>query len=124
MKDLKGLIEKRIKEKGFTKDLISSHIGMERTGFYQALKKNNLSLEKLEKVMTILNIEPNYFFEWNNEIDLNQVNEPISEYGRKKNDIKIDTGVSEVDFLRSQVANLTKIIENLSRVIDSKNINN
>lgn len=123
MRNLKEVVSKRIDTLGLTKEFVANKLDMSRVGFWQALENSSLKQEKLSILFELLNIEPNFFFDWNKEIDLNQVNEPVLEYGRKKSDTKIDTGVSEVDFLRSQVASLTKIIENLSRVIDSKNIN-
>jgi hypothetical protein len=121
MKNLKDIVSKRINTLGMTKEFVANKLDMSRVGFWQSLENSTLNQKKLSILFDLLNIEPNYFFDWKKEIDLNQFNEPEIKY-KNKNDIKIDIVVTEVDFLRLQVTKLTAIIENLSKVIDIKNI--
>lgn len=122
MKDLKTIIEAKIKEKGISKDLISNYIGMERTSFYLALKKGDIKLKNFAPMLELLNIEPNYFFEWSNENITHHINEPDEKYEyKKKNDTKSDT-LSEIEYLRLQNDRLLRIIENFSLQIDTKSI--
>lgn len=122
MKDLKDLIEQGIKRKGFTKALIYNEIGKTQSGFEYALKNSTFSLKEFDSIRRLLDIDPNIFFEVNGDIDINQVNEPPATYLKIKNYenkvIKSDT--SEVDFLRSQVEQLTAIIAELSKKVESK----
>jgi hypothetical protein len=105
MKNLKEAIELQIERKGLTKELIYSSIGMTNSGFWHALKKETFSVKKFDKLLNILKIEPNYIFEW--------------ELNGENNEQKIkNEPVSEVDFLRNQVKDLTLIIVELSKKVD------
>lgn len=123
MKNLKQIIENKIKEKKYTKELIYSNLGMTKAGFDSALKNESLKLKHFSKLADFLTIEPNDFFEWNQTNDLNIVSEPeyFIPYG-KKNDTKNDT-MTEVQYLRSQNDKLLRILENFSLKTDTKNIN-
>lgn len=122
MKDLKDLIEQGIKRKGFTKALIYNEIGKTQSGFEYALKNSTFSLKEFDSIRRLLDIDPNIFFEVSTEIDQYQVNEPMESYRKVKNSenkmLKSDT--TEVEFLRSQVRELTAIIGELSRKVESK----
>jgi hypothetical protein len=122
MQKLKDIIDGRIAAKGYTKDLIINAIGMSRAGWYSALEKESFSLKNFKKLSDLLDIEPNKYFDWNEAIDINQVNEQQSTYLKIKNYenkvLKSDT--TEVEFLRSQVEQLTAIIAELSKKVESK----
>jgi transcriptional regulator with XRE-family HTH domain len=122
MKNLKEVVGKRIETLELTNEYVAGKLGMSRTGLWQSLEKSSLKPEKLQILFELLNIEPNFIFGWNRENLTSVLNEPIEEYKiKRKNDTKVDT-LSEVDFLRSQVKELTEIIKKLSSKIDTSGI--
>jgi transcriptional regulator with XRE-family HTH domain len=122
MKELKEIIEQKIRNTGYTYELISKELGMSRTGLYQSLENNSLKLEKFNTLSKILRIEPNDFFNWELKNEQIELNEPLSLYGKfnkkKKIDTKNESELNEVDFLRNRVVELIGIISELSKKID------
>jgi hypothetical protein len=106
MKNLKETIEAKTKGSDWTNELIAKEIGMSRVGFYQALEKNSLKLDKLLRLLRLFNIEPNDLFNWNVEKSNNAISEPKHEYGPIKKDTE-GVSVGEVESLTSAINNLT-----------------
>ena len=120
MKDIKALIETGIKRKGYTKALVYNEIGKTQSGFEYALKNSTFSLEEFDKIAKLLNIEPNYFFDFGSQIDINQVNEPLIAYRKVKNYenkmLKTEGSESEtIKELLKQNTELIAIIKNLTK---------
>jgi transcriptional regulator with XRE-family HTH domain len=106
MKNLAELIENKIQEKGWSIQLIASEIGMSRTNVYAAMKINDLKLSSFDKLSDLLNIEPNYFFEWNKKEE--KVIEKDYSYPNENELIAYYRG--QIDKLTSTVNNLTELL--------------
>lgn len=116
MRPIKEFIEQKIKEKGITKELIISTLGMSRVGFDQSLRNETISLKNYGRIVDILCIDPSEIFsEVISMIDKSSVEQNIPD----KFDTELDTH-SEILFLRTQVSELTGIISNLSRLLNAQ----
>lgn len=110
MKNLEELIEDKVANYGYTKTQIYNELNRSNSSFAYALKKMSFSIEELETMLKILNIEPNYFFEW--EENSTQILEPIP---RKEKSSLTKDASSEVEFLRTLVEKQAEIIKELSK---------
>jgi hypothetical protein len=123
MKNLQEIIDQKIINEGYTKTLIYNELGRSASSFEYALNKMSFSLLEFEKISKILNLEPNYFFEWPNSSSQNLVNEPKSSSRIIKKDTVAVSG-GEVEFLRGQIdflnAQIGKLTDAIGKMADSK----
>lgn len=110
----------KLEQKGSTKDLLMKHLGLSRGTLYNKLKKSDFSVQEFEQTCKFLKISP---MDWFNvqgfiqpEIDINQVNEPMTSYLKiKKYENKMLKTPDTVDSLIQQNQKLIEIIDRLTK---------
>lgn len=110
MKNLEEVIEDKVTNYGYTKTQIYNELNRSNSSFGYALKKMSFSIEELDKILKILNVEPNYFFEWGE--NSTQIPEPSP---KKQKTISSKDANSEIEFLRTLVEKQAEIIKELSK---------
>lgn len=113
MQNLKEVVNQRIENSNWTKELISSSLSMSRTGLWQALENNSLKLEKINILFQILDIEPNMFFEWQSTRSVDNGNLERKNEGLDT----VDVSSMENAFLRNQIVVLNNQIDDLIKTI-------
>lgn len=120
--EINEYVSMKIDQSKLTKELIYTSLDMSKGTFYTKLRTGDYSVSEFIRLASILNFDPSEWFRQSNKIDINQVNEPPATYLKIKNYenkvLKSDT--TEVEFLRSQVEQLTAIVAELSRKVENK----
>lgn len=108
MKNLKEIIQKKIKEKGLTMTQFTDLIGITRTAIYKLYNENSTSVETLEKIAEVLEMSVGDFFESKNIVE-----EPPVGYTTIKNEELIELQKMALGNLKKELEQ-TKNIENVS----------
>ncbi len=108
MKNLKEIIQKKIKEKGLTMTQFTDLIGITRTAIYKLYNENSTSVETLEKIAEVLEMSVGDFFESKNIVE-----EPQVGYTTIKNEELIELQKMALGNLKKELEQ-TKNIENVS----------
>ena len=85
MKNIKEIVQKKIKEKGLSMNEFTELIGISRTAIYKLFSENSTSIETLEKISEVLGMSTSEFFESSKIIE-----EPLAGYTIIKNEELIE----------------------------------
>lgn len=109
-----------MQKKEITKQFISSQLGISRQGLDLKLKNNKIDVNDYLRLSSIIGFKPESYFNLftpeNQQIDINQVNEPQSQYRNIKNygNDKLRTSTN-LDSLIEQNMKLIEIIDRLTK---------
>lgn len=124
--EINEYVSSKIDQSKLTKELIYNALDMSKGSFYSKLRTGDYSVLEFIQLSKVLNFDPSEWFKLvqgeNEEIDKNLLNEPLVPYRKVKNYANevLKTDTTEVEFLRGQVKELTAIISELSRKVESK----